>query len=282
MEWLTSSDSVPLRLRYASRYIKRSPSESNFVLVDGCGMQVPPLHASIKSAGDGPRERVPAERVEGGIVRVGPHSQFRIVREKGRVVGRSKSISIICSRCVGSGRNGYAIHVRRNVNRLRQHPPPRCFVILRDGVAAVVCLARSAKTVPQCVSCSRARNEIPGRFVEHREVQVHPLHVLCRTSSAVCIRGRTAVEITVVDPYAHTLKILAGRRVHKWTSRTLQRRIRLRYQLAGSVGQTQSSLVFRFRRARRPWQIAQRGRNIMLYINTYFRLALGPHSIGNA
>src|SRR5207244_6728814 len=83
-------------------------------------------------------------------------------------------------------------HVRRNVNRLRQHPPPRCFVILRDGVAAVVCLARSAKTVPQCVSCSRARNEIPGRFVEHREVQVHPLHVLCRTSSAVCIRGRTA------------------------------------------------------------------------------------------
>src|SRR6266699_150878 len=35
-------------------------------------------------------------------------------------------------------------------------------------------------------------------------------------------------------------------------------------------------------KARRPWQIAQRGRNIMLYINTYFRLALGPHSIGNA
>jgi len=45
--------------------------------------------------------------------------------------------------------------------------------------------------------CGRARNEISGRFVEHREVQVHPLHILGRTSSAICIRRRAAVEITV-------------------------------------------------------------------------------------
>src|SRR5579859_2596415 len=49
-EWLTTRDSVPERLRYASRYITRSPSESNLLFVPGCGTHTPPPQASVKLA----------------------------------------------------------------------------------------------------------------------------------------------------------------------------------------------------------------------------------------
>src|SRR5689334_8690506 len=51
-EWFTTSDSCPSRnVRYASRYIKRSASESSCWLVPGCGMQVPPPpHAGVNAA----------------------------------------------------------------------------------------------------------------------------------------------------------------------------------------------------------------------------------------
>src|SRR5262249_44970034 len=51
-EWLTTRDSFVPKLRYANRYIKRSPSESSDSLVPGCGMQLPPLQASVKAATD--------------------------------------------------------------------------------------------------------------------------------------------------------------------------------------------------------------------------------------
>src|SRR5215471_12311406 len=37
--WLATSDAWSPKLRYASRYISRSPSESSFSVVPGCGMQ---------------------------------------------------------------------------------------------------------------------------------------------------------------------------------------------------------------------------------------------------
>src|SRR6266496_4202198 len=40
--WLTTSDSWSPKLRYASRYMSLSASESSFVLVPDCGMHVPP------------------------------------------------------------------------------------------------------------------------------------------------------------------------------------------------------------------------------------------------
>src|SRR3954471_4392996 len=50
--WLTTSDSWSPKLRYARRYIRRSPSESSCWLVLGWGMQTPPLplHAAVKPA----------------------------------------------------------------------------------------------------------------------------------------------------------------------------------------------------------------------------------------
>src|ERR1044071_9264494 len=48
--WLTTSVSVPPRLRYASRYISRSPRESSFSRVPGCGTQAPPPHAGENAA----------------------------------------------------------------------------------------------------------------------------------------------------------------------------------------------------------------------------------------
>src|SRR5205814_10195846 len=62
-EWLTTigsqtTDAVPkqlpavgtamLKSREARRYISRSPSESSWRRVIGCGMQLPPLQASAK------------------------------------------------------------------------------------------------------------------------------------------------------------------------------------------------------------------------------------------
>src|SRR5258706_5505858 len=44
-DWLTTSDSwapVPVKFRYARRYIKRSARESSLLFVPGCGMQAPP------------------------------------------------------------------------------------------------------------------------------------------------------------------------------------------------------------------------------------------------
>src|SRR5258708_657274 len=47
-EWLTTSDSTPARLRYASRYISRSASESTLLVVPGCELQLPtPAHAPV-------------------------------------------------------------------------------------------------------------------------------------------------------------------------------------------------------------------------------------------
>src|SRR5947208_2704773 len=49
--WSTTSDSWSPKLRYASRYIRRSASESSFWVVPDCGMQVPPpLQAVVKDA----------------------------------------------------------------------------------------------------------------------------------------------------------------------------------------------------------------------------------------
>src|SRR5919202_2955849 len=49
--WSTTSDSWSPKFRYASRYIKRSASESSCVVVPDCGMHVPPpLHAAEKAA----------------------------------------------------------------------------------------------------------------------------------------------------------------------------------------------------------------------------------------
>src|ERR671936_1256567 len=49
--WLTTSDSWSPNFRYASRYIKRSASESSLCVVPDCGMQVPPpLHAGENAA----------------------------------------------------------------------------------------------------------------------------------------------------------------------------------------------------------------------------------------
>src|SRR4051812_6931906 len=46
--WLTTSASWSPKLRYASRYIRRSASESSFWVVPPCGMHVPPkLHAPV-------------------------------------------------------------------------------------------------------------------------------------------------------------------------------------------------------------------------------------------
>src|SRR3712207_3353970 len=50
-EWFKTIASWPsAKRRYASRYIKRSASESSFCVVPDCGMHVPPLHASLKAA----------------------------------------------------------------------------------------------------------------------------------------------------------------------------------------------------------------------------------------
>src|SRR5262245_62500940 len=49
--WFTTSDSWSPKLRYASRYISRSASESSRWLVPACGMHVPPpLHAGENDA----------------------------------------------------------------------------------------------------------------------------------------------------------------------------------------------------------------------------------------
>src|SRR5438270_11476504 len=51
-ECVTTRVSPPVvKLRYARRYIRRSPSESSFSLVPACGMHAPPLwQASLKAA----------------------------------------------------------------------------------------------------------------------------------------------------------------------------------------------------------------------------------------
>src|SRR5215469_14388640 len=49
-EWFTTNDSWLPKLRYARRYIKRSPNESKFALVPGCGIQALPPQASAKGA----------------------------------------------------------------------------------------------------------------------------------------------------------------------------------------------------------------------------------------
>src|SRR5204863_4240701 len=49
-EWLTVSDWYAPKLRYASRYMRRSPSESSFCDVPSCGMHVLPPHACEKAA----------------------------------------------------------------------------------------------------------------------------------------------------------------------------------------------------------------------------------------
>src|SRR6266700_1349228 len=51
-ECVTTSDSWSLNLRYASRNISRSASESSCVVVPDCGMQVPPPHASANDVTD--------------------------------------------------------------------------------------------------------------------------------------------------------------------------------------------------------------------------------------
>src|SRR5262245_26307739 len=38
-EWLATRDAWSPKFRYASRYIRRSPRESSFCVVPGCGMQ---------------------------------------------------------------------------------------------------------------------------------------------------------------------------------------------------------------------------------------------------
>src|SRR5205809_7623576 len=49
-EWLTTRVSWSPKLRYASRYIRRSASESSFWRVPGSGMQVPPLPPRVYDA----------------------------------------------------------------------------------------------------------------------------------------------------------------------------------------------------------------------------------------
>src|SRR6266478_925971 len=48
--WFTTRDSCVPKLRYASRYISRSASESSCCVVPGCGTQVPPLHSGLNAA----------------------------------------------------------------------------------------------------------------------------------------------------------------------------------------------------------------------------------------
>src|SRR4029077_8011541 len=50
-DWLTTSDSWSPKFRYASRYIRRSASESSCWFVSDCGMHVPPPpQAALKDA----------------------------------------------------------------------------------------------------------------------------------------------------------------------------------------------------------------------------------------
>src|SRR3954452_23973492 len=49
-EWLTTSDSWSPKLRYPSRYMSRSPSESSCCVVPACGTHVPPAHAGANGA----------------------------------------------------------------------------------------------------------------------------------------------------------------------------------------------------------------------------------------
>src|SRR5919201_2141242 len=51
--WLTTSDSWSPKLRYASRYIRRSASESSCVVVPLCGMHVPPPLQAAENAATG-------------------------------------------------------------------------------------------------------------------------------------------------------------------------------------------------------------------------------------
>src|SRR5215470_5190601 len=48
--WLATIASWSPKLRYARRYISRSPSESSCCVVPDWGMHVPPLHACEKAA----------------------------------------------------------------------------------------------------------------------------------------------------------------------------------------------------------------------------------------
>ena len=49
--WFTTSDSWSPKLRYASRYMSRSASESSLLVVLGCAMHAPPpLHAGENAA----------------------------------------------------------------------------------------------------------------------------------------------------------------------------------------------------------------------------------------
>src|SRR6476661_8222505 len=48
--WATRSDSWSPKFRYARRYMSRSPSESSFWVVFGCGTHVPPPQACVNAA----------------------------------------------------------------------------------------------------------------------------------------------------------------------------------------------------------------------------------------
>jgi hypothetical protein len=67
-EWLTTIDSWSPKLRYASRYISRSASESSLFVVPDCGMHAPPpLQAAVKAATgmlEGPEKVDAAEFVQ--------------------------------------------------------------------------------------------------------------------------------------------------------------------------------------------------------------------------
>jgi hypothetical protein len=89
---------------------------------------------------------------------------------------------------VGGSRYGEAYSKRFGEDGLGQDPPVGDFVILGNGITAIVGFAWSAEARPQGVSGGWTVIHVPVRFIKHCKSIINPLDKLGGSHRAICIR----------------------------------------------------------------------------------------------
>lgn len=124
------------------------------------------------------------EHVERDVIRVRPHTHFRIIR-KIRVRER---IAIPRACRIAGLRNRDALQIRRRTDReLRNNPAIGHSIVNHHRVAVVVGLAAAAKSAPQSVDRHRTVNQAAALII-YGEIGVHGLDIVIRTDVTVGIR----------------------------------------------------------------------------------------------
>src|SRR5258706_2249272 len=149
------------------------------------------------------------EHVVGDVVRVGPHTQLRIIV---KIPVEGIGVTIIGSRRIRPGRNCHTLRIRCGGHgKLSQYPPISQLIVLHNRIAVVVGFAATAKALPNHVAIFRETGDQvkAGNVVTHvsrqgvdRITQVNPLHIMVRPYVTSRIRrsdAKTRIDRSTVS-----------------------------------------------------------------------------------